>query len=364
MYVPFDRWGKLPLGAGSARKSLCAWQYRGCDSAGHRASQPAQSWGGGSAGSRSRLWSGGCVALGPGGASRGLGCRSRCPGSSHGRGPVWTSGQKAVPGCRAGSSGSCRWPEGAGGRPGAGPRCRGQRGRARGGRCAGLYNTYIIRALLSAGGWEGRPAVEDWVRLFSEQNKVLLVISCPDSGCRGEPRVPVLLCPAPTPSEVPFPVLWVEATRCWCVLSLCLSWVLQQVKPGGREFEIFPYFHLHCTWGVSQRIYCLQPSLVVLECFHTIPPLWEVLCADTTFLSCMASTQQLHQLPTKNILKIFHLYCIAEYRMSQRTLAVASLRVDCCAAVREPLFFMSQVQFHSGITYPPLQLPAHWGNIT
>lgn len=47
------------------------------------------------------------------------------------------------------------------------PPCRGQRGRARvprparGGRCAGLYNTYIIRALLSAGGWEGRPAVED-----------------------------------------------------------------------------------------------------------------------------------------------------------------------------------------------------------
>lgn len=32
---------------------------------------------------------------------------------------------------------------------------------ARGGRCAGLYNAYIIRALLSSCGWEGRPAIED-----------------------------------------------------------------------------------------------------------------------------------------------------------------------------------------------------------
>lgn len=29
---------------------------------------------------------------------------------------------------------------------------------AGGGRCAGLYNAYIISALLSSCGWEGRPA--------------------------------------------------------------------------------------------------------------------------------------------------------------------------------------------------------------
>lgn len=47
------------------------------------------------------------------------------------------------------------------GRPGAGCAVPGAARPAPGGRCAGLYNTYIIRALLSAGGWEGRPAVED-----------------------------------------------------------------------------------------------------------------------------------------------------------------------------------------------------------
>lgn len=97
---------------------------------------------------------------------------------------------------------------------------------------------------------------------------------------------------------------------------------------------------------------------------HNATSVRGAVCRQPLLPSCVTSMQQLHQLHTKNILKMFHLCCTAEYRMSQNTLAVASLRVDCCAAVREPLFFGSQLHLHSGITYTSLQHPVHWGNIT
>lgn len=104
-------------------------------------------------GSRSVLWAVGQAGpAGPGAAAPARPGRSACSGSPQSRGQTDKRRVPAAVLAAVAAAGDRRGPRGG--------RARVLRP-ARGGRCAGLYNTYIIRALLSAAGWEGRPAVED-----------------------------------------------------------------------------------------------------------------------------------------------------------------------------------------------------------
>lgn len=227
--------------------------------------------------------------------------------------------------------------------------------------CAGLCKAYIISALLNSRGREERPALRDWAPLFSEENRALLLISCPDSGCRGWPWpwVPRGAVFHSIPTAGGFPDASGGKNQVlMCVKpwerALWLSWMLQQVGGGSLSFP------LAFAYTVLERF---RKQFPASSCGVSMLPLWEgALCRHPSSLLAWHPCTSCIQRKIKYFQNI--LCSTAEYRMSQSTLAVASLWDDCYATVRELLFLRCHGQLNCGISFIPLQCPVHWEGIT